>query len=82
MIDFTIAPLTKDLMKLYRKHGQVTRHLSRYYDEYEHEHDDLRLEDAEIVKQQQKDLLEMMANPEGRKADPRGVFRTISRLQI
>ena len=69
MIDFTIAPLTKDLMKLYRKHGQVTRHLSRYYDEYEHEHDDLKPEDVEIVKQHQKELLAMMANPDGIKAE-------------
>ena len=69
MIDFTIAPLTKDLVKLYRKQGQVTRHLSRYYDEYEHEHDDLRPEDAEIVKQNQKELLAMMANPDGKKAE-------------
>jgi len=69
MIDFEIAPLTKDLVKLSQEHGKVTRHLSRYYDEYEHEHDDLMEEDAKIVRQHQKELMALMANPDGKEAE-------------
>jgi len=71
MIDFEIAPLTQDLIKLARKHGRVTREMSKYYDEYEHEHDDLREEDAKIVRAQQMALLGLMANPE-KKAGEKG----------
>jgi len=69
MISFEIAPFTQDLIKLSRKQGRVTREMSKYYDEYEHEHDDLREEDAKIIQEHRKALFGLMANPEKKAAE-------------
>jgi len=77
MIDFEIAPLTKELEKKMREHGMVTRHLSRYYDEYEHEHDDLRDEDLAIVRKNQAEIAEIRANPEKKPSEKFSLSRVI-----
>ncbi|MDY6932810.1 MAG: acyl-CoA dehydrogenase family protein [Spirochaetota bacterium] len=52
MIDFEIAPLTKEIIKMERDFAQKEiRPHDRYYDEYEHEHDDVKEEIIEKIRQ-------------------------------
>lgn len=51
MIDFEIAPLTQEVMEMIKKFNvEVVRDLSRHYDEYEHEHDEMTEEEIAIFK--------------------------------
>ncbi|MBW2061763.1 MAG: acyl-CoA dehydrogenase family protein [Deltaproteobacteria bacterium] len=61
MIDFEIAPLTREVIKKTRQFGQeVTRKIARHYDEYEHEHEELTDEEIKRIKEHQLSILKMM----------------------
>ena len=58
MIDFEIAPLTKDVVKKTHDFGlSFTRKIARHYDEYEHEHDELTEDEIQQIRHH---YLEMM----------------------
>jgi acyl-CoA dehydrogenase len=51
MIDFEIAPLTKEIVKMTHDYALcVTRKIARYYDEYEHEHEDLKEDEIKEIR--------------------------------
>ncbi len=51
MIDFEIAPLTKEIVKMTHDHAlRVSRKIARYYDEYEHEHEDLKEDEIKEIR--------------------------------
>lgn len=77
MIDFEIAPLTREFIKQIQKNGKVTRELSRYYDDYEHEHDDLREEDRQVLSKQQDAMRAIFANPEKKKGEKGSLTQVI-----
>jgi len=77
MIDFEIAPLTKQIVKQMRVNGKISRDISRYYDEYEHEHDDVLDEHFEIAKQNQAAINKILANPDKKRAEKTFLGRVI-----
>ncbi|MBW2092962.1 MAG: acyl-CoA dehydrogenase family protein [Deltaproteobacteria bacterium] len=71
MIDFEIAPLTKEAIKKTHDFGaDFTRTIARYYDEYEHEHDELTEEQINTIKEHQASLLKMMQDPDKPREKP------------
>ena len=74
MIDFEIAPLTKELVKKTHDFGaNFTRKIARYYDEYEHEHDELTEDEIQQIRHH---YLEMMGMT--KETDKPGEKRSLS----
>ena len=58
MIDFELKPLTREMIKMTHDFSvNVARKISRYYDEYEHEHDELTEEELRLFKEYRKALM-------------------------
>lgn len=59
MIDFELAPLTREVIDMVHTFNvDVVRELSRYYDQYEHEHDDMTEEERALLR---KNLMAIQA---------------------
>lgn len=57
MIDFEIAPQTRDVIEMIKKFNvDVVRDMSRHYDEYEHEHDEMTEEEIAVFKKNLKEI--------------------------
>ena len=55
MIDFEIAPQTQDVIEMIKKFNvDVVRDISRHYDDYEHEHDEMTEEEIVVFKRNLK----------------------------
>jgi len=51
MIDFSVAPLTEEVVEMIHKFNvDVVRNMSRYYDEYEHEHDEMTDDEIALLR--------------------------------
>jgi acyl-CoA dehydrogenase len=52
MIDFSIAPLTQEVVDMIHTFNvDVVRDMSRYYDEYEHEHDEMTDDEIALLRE-------------------------------
>jgi acyl-CoA dehydrogenase len=61
MINFEIAPLTKDVIHMIEDFGlNFSRKRARYYDDYEHEHEGLKPDEIKEVQQHQLAILKLM----------------------
>jgi len=61
MIDFEIAPLTKEIVQTIETFGRsFSRKKARYYDEYEHEHEGLKPDEIKAVQEYQLGILKKM----------------------
>ncbi len=57
MIDFEIAPQTRDVIEMIKKFNvDVVRNMSRHYDDYEHEHDEMTEEEIVVFKKNLKEI--------------------------
>jgi acyl-CoA dehydrogenase len=57
MIDFEIAPQTQDVLEMIKKFNvDVVRDMSRHYDDYEHEHDEMTEDEIAIFKKNLKEI--------------------------
>jgi len=67
MIDFEISPKVREALKVAREHNiNVIRKLSRYYDDYEHEHDDIK--EAKEINEGSLAIMAKMAPKPGEEA--------------
>jgi len=61
MINFEIAPLTKDVIHMIEGFGlNFSRKRARYYDDYDHEHEGLKPDEIKEVQQHQLSIMKMM----------------------
>ncbi len=65
MIDFDVAPLTREAVQMKRAFSEeVVRKIARYYDAHEHEHDELTEEELRLFREHQAALDAKMASRE------------------
>jgi acyl-CoA dehydrogenase len=65
MIDFEIKPLTREVIKMTNEFSEkVVREISRYYDEYAHEHEDMKDEELRLFKENLKATMEKLESKE------------------
>ena len=65
MIDFEIKPLTREVIKMTNEFSEkVVRKISRYYDEYAHEHEDMKDEELRLFKENLKATTEKLESNE------------------
>ena len=77
MIDFEISPKAKEIVKMVHDFNvNVVRDLSRYYDQYEHEHDELTEDEFKMMRDHHLAVRSKMASDDKPPEGP-GLMRVI-----
>ncbi len=78
MIDFEIAPLTEELRKMSHKHNEnFIRNIVRYYDDYEHEHDEFKDEEIQAIRDHQAAMAKFRLENKDMKSERMGLGSVI-----